>query len=111
MSRPLLLLELLLLAGFQFLPADVRDFIRSLGFVLNRGEYFFDKGEIVRLSSGEIAIVEEMNRLYPLNPKIRLITNKQLQAINRSVNIDLLRDTSVYIAHVFDKSTKKTDDI
>lgn len=89
----------------QFLPADVRDFIRSLGFMLNQGEYFFEKGETIRLSSGEIAVIEEMNRLYPLNPKIRLITNKQLQPV-KPVSIDLLRDISVYIAHVFDKSTK-----
>lgn len=90
----------------QFLPADVRDFIRSLGFMLNKGEYFFDKGETVRLSSGEIAVIEEMNRLYPINPKIRLLTNKQLKAMDRNVTIDLLRDPSVYIAHIFDRSTK-----
>lgn len=89
----------------QFLPADVRDFIRSLGFMLNQGEYFFEKGETIRLSSGEIAVIEEMNRLYPLNPKIKLITNKQLQAV-KPISIDLLRDISVYIAHIFDKSTK-----
>ncbi|MBN2402850.1 MAG: HD domain-containing protein [Spirochaetes bacterium] len=90
----------------QFLPADVRDFIRSMAFMLNKGEYFFDKGETIRLSSGEIAVIEEMNRLYPLNPKIKLITNKQLQSITRPVSIDLLRDINVYIAHIFDKSTK-----
>lgn len=90
----------------QFLPADVRDFIRSLGFMLNKGEYFFDKGETVRLSSGEIAIVEEMNRLYPINPKIKLITNKQLKALDRNVTIDLLRDPSIYIAYIFDRSTR-----
>ncbi len=94
----------------QFLPADVRDFIRSLAFMLNNGEYFYDKGETVRLSSGEVAIVEDMNRLYPLNPKIRLITNKQMKAIDRHVEIDLLRDTGVYIAYIFDKSTKVPKD-
>ena len=90
----------------QFLPADVRDFIRSMAFMLNKGEYFFDKGETIRLSSGEIAVIEEMNRLYPLNPKIKVLTNKQLQTLPRPVSIDLLRDPSVYIAHLFDKSTK-----
>ncbi|MFH0976431.1 MAG: HD domain-containing phosphohydrolase [Spirochaetota bacterium] len=89
----------------QFLPADLRDFIRSLGYMLNKGEFFFDKGETVRLNTGEVAVIEEMNRLYPLNPKIRLITNKQMQTLPRPVNIDMLRDTSTYIAHVFDKST------
>ncbi|MBN2041157.1 MAG: HD domain-containing protein [Spirochaetes bacterium] len=89
----------------QFLPADVRDFIRSLGFMLNKGEYFFEKGETVRLSSGEIAVIEEMNRLYPINPKIRMITNKQLKALDRPVTIDLLREPSIFIAHIFDRST------
>ncbi len=93
----------------QFLAADVRDFIRSLGFMLNQGNYFFDIGETVRLSSGEIAVIEEMNRLYPLNPKIRLLTNKQLQPVNRQVTIDLLRDVSVYIAYIFDRSTKEKE--
>jgi len=89
----------------QFLPADVRDFIRSAGFMLNQGEYFFGQGETIRLSSGEIAIIEEMNMLYPLNPKIKLITNKQLQPV-KPVSIDLLRDPNVYIAHIFDKGAK-----
>ncbi len=93
----------------QFLPADVRDFIRSMAFMLTKGEYFFEKGEAVRLSTGEIAIVEEMNRLYPLNPKVKIITNKQLQQLNRTVSVDLLRDISVYIAHIFDRSTKQPD--
>ncbi len=93
----------------QFLPADVRDFIRSMAFMLTKGEYFFDIGEMIRLSSGEIAVIEEMNRLYPLSPKIKLITNKQLQALNRPVSIDLLRDINVYIAHIFDRSTKRSD--
>jgi HD-GYP domain-containing protein (c-di-GMP phosphodiesterase class II) len=95
----------------QFLPADIRDFIRSMAFMLTKGEYFFEKGETIRLSSGEIAIVEEMNRLYPLNPKVKIITNKQLQPLNRPVSVDLLRDISVYIAFIFDKSTKQQDTV
>jgi HD-GYP domain-containing protein (c-di-GMP phosphodiesterase class II) len=93
----------------QFLPADIRDFIRSMAFMLTKGEYFFNRGETIRLSTGEVAIIEEMNRLYPLNPKIKLLTNKQLQPLNRPVSVDLLRDINVYIAHIFDKSTKQAD--
>jgi hypothetical protein len=79
-----------------------------MAFMLNKGDYFFEKGETVRLSTGEIAVIEEMNRLYPLNPKIKMITNKELQPLNRQVSIDLLRDVSVYIAYIFDRSTKSS---
>jgi HD-GYP domain-containing protein (c-di-GMP phosphodiesterase class II) len=95
----------------QFLAADVRDFIRSLGFMVNQGDYFYDKGDTVRLSTGEIAVVEEMNRLYPLNPKIKVLTNKQLQPVSRQVSIDLLRDPSVYIAYIFDRSTASAENM
>jgi HD-GYP domain-containing protein (c-di-GMP phosphodiesterase class II) len=95
----------------QFVAADVRDFIRSLGFMLNQGDYFYDIGETVRLSSGEIAIIEEMNRLYPLNPKIKILTNKQLQPVSRQVSVDLLRDPSIYIAYIFDRSTSSAENM
>ncbi len=88
---------------YFFFPGDFRDFIRALGMTLNAGNFFLQPGDLVRLDSGEVAIIEEMNRLYPLNPKIRVITNKEKQPLKRQVPVDMLQNYSSYIANVFQK--------
>lgn len=87
----------------HFLPTDFRDFIRALGFSLNDGNFFIKPGDLVRLENGEIAIVEEMNRLYPLNPRVRLIADKDKLPLKRQVQIDLLKDYRTYIANIIEK--------
>ncbi|MCX7678491.1 MAG: HD domain-containing protein [Spirochaetes bacterium] len=88
----------------HFLPPDFRDFIRALGLSLNEGSFFLKPGDLVRLENGEIAIVEEMNRLYPLNPRVRLITDKDKQPLKRQVQVDLLKDYRTYIANVLERN-------
>lgn len=89
----------------NYLPADFRDFTRAMLFVLNRGSHFLDRGDLVRLNTGEVGIVEDLNRLYPLNPRIRMLTNRELQPLKRQIEIDMLKDYTSYIANVFDRST------
>lgn len=91
---------------YQFLPTDFRDFIRSLGASLDPEGYFLGSGDMVRISTGEVAVIEEMNKLYPLNPRIRLLTTRELQPVKRQIQIDMLKELSSYIANVYDKSTK-----
>ncbi|HNV45712.1 MAG TPA: HD domain-containing protein [Spirochaetota bacterium] len=88
---------------YRFLPNDLRDFIRSMGFILNNGEFFFDRGDVVRLNSGEIGVIEGMNRLYPLNPVIRVIADRESRKLKRPIVVDMLKEYNSYIAHLFDK--------
>ncbi len=87
----------------HFLPTDFRDFIRALGMSLNEGNFFLKPGDLVRLETGEVAVIEEMNRLYPLNPRVRIITGKDRQPLKRQVQVDLLKDYRSYISNVFEK--------
>lgn len=90
---------------FSFLPADVRDFLRALGFIINRGESFMNAGDLVRISTGEIGIVEEMNRLYPLNPRVKIVKNSKMENLARPVVIDLLKTYKEYVANIYDRNT------
>jgi HD-GYP domain-containing protein (c-di-GMP phosphodiesterase class II) len=63
---------------YHFLPADFRDFIRALGFIVNKGNFLMGRGDLVRLNTGEIGIIDEMNKLYPMNPKIVILKNAQM---------------------------------
>jgi HD-GYP domain-containing protein (c-di-GMP phosphodiesterase class II) len=88
---------------YKFLPSDFREFVRALGFTVNQGRFFLDEGDMIRLNSGEVALIEEMNTLYPLNPKIKLLTDQKLQKLKRPVQVDMLQDYTSYIANVFEK--------
>jgi HD-GYP domain-containing protein (c-di-GMP phosphodiesterase class II) len=90
-------------ATYHFLPNDFRDFIRALGMTLNGGNFFLRPGDLVRLNSGEVAVIEEMNRLYPLNPRIRVVTTKDKQPLKRQIPVDLLKNYASYITNVFEK--------
>jgi HD-GYP domain-containing protein (c-di-GMP phosphodiesterase class II) len=89
---------------YSFLPPDVRDFIRSLGFIINKGQYFMSAGDLVRINTGEIGIIEEMNRLYPLNPKVRIIKNSKMETLKRPVVIDLIKSFKDYVSNVYDRN-------
>ncbi len=89
---------------FRFLPEDFRDFTRALGFTVNNGNFFLSRGDVVRLNTGEVALVEELSRLYPLNPKVRIVKNSQLQNIKRHISVDMLKNYGSYISNVFDRS-------
>ncbi len=90
---------------FSFLATDVRDCLRALGFIINRGEPFLLAGDLVRISTGEIGIVEEMNRLYPLNPRVRIIKNSKMETVKRPITFDLLKTYTEYVANIYDKTT------
>lgn len=90
---------------YAFLPPDVRDFIRALGFIINRGELFMAPGDLVRISTGEIGIVEEMNRLYPLNPKVKIIKNNRMETLKRPVIFDLLKTYQDYVSNIYDRNS------
>jgi hypothetical protein len=91
--------------SYAFLPADVRDFIRALGFIINKGELFMTAGDLVRINTGEIGIVEEMNRLYPLNPKVRVIKNNKMETLKRPIVIDLLKSYKDYVSNIYDRNS------
>lgn len=90
---------------YSFLPADVRDFLRALGFIINRGELFMATGDLVRISSGEIGVIEEMNRLYPLNPKVKIIKNSRMETLKRPVDLDLIKTYREYVSNVYDRNS------
>jgi HD-GYP domain-containing protein (c-di-GMP phosphodiesterase class II) len=94
---------------YHFLPADFRDFIRALGLRIDSGNYFIGPGDLVRLNTGEVAVIEEMNRLYPLNPKIRVLTTRDKQPVKRQIQIDMLKNYTSYIANVYERKTEKKD--
>lgn len=92
-------------SAYAFLPADFRDFVRALGLILNKGELFMKPGDLVRTSTGEIGIVEEMNRLYPLNPKVRIVKNSKMETLKRPITIDLLKSYKDYVANIYDRNS------
>jgi len=89
---------------YSFLLPDLRDFIRSLGFIINKGEHFMVRGDLVRISTGEIGIVEEMNRLYPLNPKVRIVKNSKMENLKRPITVDLLKTYKDYVSNIYDRN-------
>lgn len=91
--------------NFSFLQPDLRDFIRALGFVINKGEHFMARGDLVRVSTGEIGLVEEMNRLYPLNPKVRVIKNSRMENLKRPITIDLIKTYKDYVSNIYDRNS------
>lgn len=91
--------------SYAFLPVDVRDFIRALGFIINKGELFMKAGDLVRINTGEIGIVEEMNRLYPLNPRVRIIKNNRMETLKRPIDIDLLKSYKDYVSNIYDRNS------
>ncbi len=91
--------------SYAFLPADVRDFMRALGFIINKGETFMIPGDLVRVNTGEIGIVEEMNRLYPLNPKVRILKNNKMETLKRPITIDLLKSYKNYVSNIYDRNS------
>ncbi len=88
---------------FRFLPEDFRDFIRGLGFTVNNGKFFLSRGDVVRLNTGEVALVEELSKLSPLNPRVRIVKNSQLQNLKRNISVDMLKDYGSYISNVFER--------
>jgi len=91
--------------SYAFLPADLRDFIRALGFIINKGELFMAPGDLVKISTGEIGIVEEMNRLYPLNPRVQIIKNNKMESLKRPITVDLLKSYKDYVSNIYDRNS------
>jgi hypothetical protein len=98
--------------SFAFIPMDIRDFLKALGFIINKGERFMLPGDLVKINTGEIGIVEKMNRLYPLNPIIRIIKNNKMETLKRPISVDLLKSYQNYISNVYDRnpSSKTSSD-
>ena len=91
--------------SYAFIPSDLRDYIRALGFIINKGEPFMIPGDLVKINTGEIGIIEEMNRLYPLNPKVRIIKNSKMENLKRPITVDLLKSYKDYVANVYDRNS------
>ncbi|HOP62085.1 MAG TPA: HD domain-containing protein [Spirochaetota bacterium] len=89
---------------YSFIPMDVRDFLRALGFIINKGESFMKAGDLVRISTGEIGIIEEMNRLYPMNPKVRILRNSRGEPLKRPVVLDLIKTYQEYVSNIYDRN-------
>ncbi len=89
---------------YHFLPADFRDFIRALGFILNKGDFLMGRGDLVRLNTGEIGLIEEMNKLYPMNPKIVILKNAQNEKLKRPVTVDMMKVYQNYVANVYERA-------
>ena len=90
---------------YSFLPGDVRDFLRALGFIINKGQSFMNTGDLVRISTGDIGIIEEMNRLYPLNPKVKIIKNSKMETVKRPFTYDLIKTYKEYISNIYDRNS------
>jgi HD-GYP domain-containing protein (c-di-GMP phosphodiesterase class II) len=90
---------------YSFLQPDLRDFIRALGFVINKGEHFMARGDLVRISTGEIGLIEEMNRLYPLNPKVRIVKNSKMENLKRPITVDLIKTYKDYVSNIYDRNS------
>jgi len=91
--------------SYAFLPADFRDFVRAIGSILNKGNLFMNPGDLVRTSTGEIGIVEEMNRLYPLNPRVRIVKNSKMETLKRPITIDLIKSYKDYVSNIYDRNS------
>ncbi len=89
---------------YAFIASDLREFIRALGFIINRGQPFMLPGDLVRISTGDIGIVEEMNRLYPLNPKMKIIKNSRGETMKRPVSLDLIKTYKEYVSNIYDRN-------
>jgi hypothetical protein len=83
----------------------MRDFIRALGFIINKGEFFMTPGDLIRINTGEIGIIEEMNRLYPLNPKVKIIKSAKMETLKRPITIDLLKSYKDYVSNIYDRNS------
>jgi len=92
-------------SGFLF--EDFRDFVRSLGFIINKGNFFFGPGDLVRMNTGEVGIIEEMSKLFPMNPKVRIVKNNKLETLKRPILVDMLKDYKSYIANVYERTKKQ----
>lgn len=89
---------------YAYLPSDLRDFIRALGFIINKNQLFMAPGNLVRINTGEIGIVEEMNRLYPLNPRVKIIKSAKMETLKRPVVIDLIKLYKDYVSNIYDRN-------
>lgn len=92
---------------YQFLPVDVRDFIKAIGFVLNSGNFIFDRDEVVRLNTGEIGIVTRMDKLFPLDPVVQVISDNNLTRLKRPITVDLNVDHTRHIAYLYNLNTSE----
>lgn len=58
----------------------------------------YPEGTLVRLTSGDIAVIEQNNPNFPLRPKIRIV--KSIDNANRNKHIDLMEELGLVIEGV-----------
>jgi len=92
---------------YKFLPDDFRDFARSVGYTLNRGDYFIKTGDLIRLNNGEVAVIEEMNKLSPLKPKVTILTDQEKNKVKKPFFVDLQLDFTRYISNILERNIKE----
>lgn len=93
---------------YSFLYPDVKDFIRGLGSIVNTGENFMVPGDLVRINTGEIGVVQEMNRFYPMNPRVLILKNSKMEKLKRPIVVDLYKTFKDYITNIYDRNLLKS---
>ncbi len=93
---------------YQFLPVAVRDFMKAVGFILNSGNFLFNRGEVVRLNTGEIGTITKMDKLFPMDPVIRVVSDKNMDRLKRPIIVDLNVDHTRHIAYLYDLHTDES---
>lgn len=68
-------------AGCDYQPEMVEQFVQAVG--------MFPNGALVELSTGEVGIVVEQNRVRRLRPKIMVILDRDKQALAKPATLDL----------------------
>jgi hypothetical protein len=100
-------------------PASLRAFLLSdvIREMLNKKELFdlpvlktfidritvYPLGSWVRLSTGEVGKVLDINRKTPLRPKITVLFDSQKQRLDYSKHIDLAKNSSIYIKEILNQ--------
>lgn len=79
--------ELFKMAGEQLHEPLVEEFVQAVG--------IFPVGSLVQLTTGEVAIVFEHNKIRRLDPKVLLLTNAEKIALEKPVVFDLMRQDSL----------------
>ena len=72
-------------AGIDFQEDFIEQFVQCLG--------IYPTGSIVELSSGEVGIVLQQNRVRRLRPRVMLILNRNKESNNYYPVIDLMTET------------------
>jgi HD-GYP domain-containing protein (c-di-GMP phosphodiesterase class II) len=81
-------------SGIDFEPSITSAFVRSMS--------IYPPGSLVRLNTGEIAMVIRVSKESIIRPYIRVILNPDGQICKETIDIDLMKESKHYIIGVVD---------